>query len=265
MTTKTMKEISQEVTGIKEQSMFDKLNAIDVNGHTEEKNGLTYLSWAWAWSELKKQYPTAQYTIERFGEDRKPYLYDEDLGYMVFTSMTIDGLTHEMWLPVMDGANKAMKNKPYKYKGYKYVKGKKVWNKQTNGWEIEDKIVEPATMFDINKTIMRCLVKNISMFGLGLYIYAGEDLPESLIEEEPKEIEPKKEQKPQMNIDQEISVRCQKLISLGVDFGAQGTKDFIAKHMNGKFDVTKMSEEEKMTYIKVLNSMIKKKEKDNAK
>ena len=68
-----------------------------------------------------------------------------------------------MWLPVMDGANKAMKRTPYKYQT-KY-----------NG----EKTVEAATMMDINKTIMRCLVKNLAMFGLGLYIYAGEDLPET--------------------------------------------------------------------------------------
>ncbi len=87
---------------------------------------------------------------------------------MVFTKVTIEGLTHEMWLPVMDGANKAMKAKQYTYKT-KYA----------------EKTVEPATMFDINKTIMRCLVKNLAMFGLGLYIYAGEDLPEE--SEEQKE------------------------------------------------------------------------------
>jgi hypothetical protein len=73
-----------------------------------------------------------------------------------------------MWLPVMDGANKAMKRQPYTYK---------VWDRYNNKWQ--EKQVAAATMFDINKTIMRCLVKNLAMFGLGLYIYAGEDLPES--------------------------------------------------------------------------------------
>lgn len=148
-------------------SIFNKLNSINVNGHTEEKNGLTYLSWAWAWAEVKKLYPTAQYEIKKFGENQTPYLFDENTGYMVFTSVTIDNLTYEMWLPVMDGANKAMKNKPYTY-DTRYKKGL---------------VVEPATMFDINKTIMRCLVKNLAMFGLGLYIYAGEDLPQDEQEE----------------------------------------------------------------------------------
>lgn len=139
---------------------FEKLYKIDVNAKTEKKNGLTYLSWAWAWAEVKKVYPEATYNIKKF-EHNLPYVYDEDTGYMVFTDVTIDGLTHEMWLPVMDGNNKAMKNRPYTVR--------------TRTREIP---VSAATMFDINKTIMRCLVKNLAMFGLGLYIYAGEDLPE---------------------------------------------------------------------------------------
>lgn len=141
-------------------NVFETLNNSNVNGHTEEKNGLTYLSWAWAWAEVKKAYPDANYTIEKF--NGLPYVYDENTGYMVYTTVTIEGITHEMWLPVMDGANKAMKAEPYKY--------------QTRYGE---KTCEAATMFDVNKAIMRCLVKNLAMFGLGLYIYAGEDLPES--------------------------------------------------------------------------------------
>ena len=144
-------------------SVFEALNSANVNGHTEEKNGLTYLSWAWAWAEVKKAYPEANYSIVKF--NGLPYVYDENTGYMVYTTVTIEGITHEMWLPVMDGANKAMKAVPYTYKVRQY------------GKEVE-KAVKPATMFDINKTIMRCLVKNLAMFGLGLYIYAGEDLPE---------------------------------------------------------------------------------------
>lgn len=148
---------------------FKTLNTIDVNGHVEQKNGLNYLSWAWAWAELKKRYPDASYEIERF--DGKPYLFDEKTGYMVFTKLTVQGETYEMWLPVMDGANKAMLDRPYAYKA-------KVWDKKTKGYIEVTRSVKVATMFDINKTIMRCLVKNIAMFGLGLYIYAGEDLPE---------------------------------------------------------------------------------------
>lgn len=163
-----------------ENVRFEDVYKINVNEKAEEKNGLTYLSWAWAWAEFKKIYPTAQYTIKRF-ENNLPYVYDEKTGYMVFTEVTVDGLTYEMWLPVMDGANKAMKNEPYTYSVKKYEwdarKNRNVWN-----GEYEEKTVEAATMTDINKAIMRCLVKNLAMFGLGLYIYAGEDLPEGYIE-----------------------------------------------------------------------------------
>ena len=182
--------------------LFEELSSVNVNDKTENKNGLTYLSWAWAWSELKKKCPNAYYEIERFGEEKKPYLYDEDLGYMVFTKLTIDGLTHEMWLPVMDGNNKAMKKDAYQYKvknpNFKYAKKREdgVYrdNRGNEQKEFLIKTVNPATMFDINKTIMRCLTKNISMFGLGLYIYAGEDLPESLNEEVDEEAKEKAKQ-----------------------------------------------------------------------
>ena len=152
------------------ENLFEKLNKINVSDKTEDKNGLTYLSWTWAWSKIKSECPDATYEIKKF-ENNLPYVYDENTGYMVFTTMTIDNQTYEMWLPVMDGNNKAMLNHSYTYKVKEYKDGK--WS---GGYT--EKSVEPATMFDINKTIMRCLVKNISMFGLGLYIYAGEDLPE---------------------------------------------------------------------------------------
>lgn len=153
-------------------SVFEDLNGLNINGHTEEKmvsgTKLTYLSWPWAWAEVKKRYPDAHYDIWK-NERNLPYTYDPLTGFMVYTSVTIDGITHEMWLPVMDGANKAMKAEPYEY-ATKYGK----------------KCVEAASMMDINKTIMRCLVKNLAMFGLGLYIYAGEDLPETEKESAPQ-------------------------------------------------------------------------------
>lgn len=142
---------------------FEKLSAINVNNHVEKKKELSYLSWAWAWSEVKKACPDTRYDI-------KETEYDDALGFMCHTSVTIEGETLDMWLPVMDGANKSMKKTEYTYIGNSWVNGKRV--------EVE-KTVEAATMFDINKTIMRCLVKNLAMFGLGIYIYAGEDLPEA--------------------------------------------------------------------------------------
>lgn len=159
-----------------DKSIFSELNAVNVNEYVEKKQKLTYLSWAMAWQEVKKRYPEATYTIKRY--DDKPYVFDEDLGYMVFTEVTINDLTHEMWLPVMDGANKAMKNKAYTYQVKEYNYGKPTGN-------FIDKEVSAATMFDVNKTIMRCLTKNLAMFGLGLYIYQGEDLPEDPEETKP--------------------------------------------------------------------------------
>ena len=150
------------------QSTFDKLSAINVNAKVEKKSGLTYLSWAWAWSETKKHYPNASYRTIGDPMTQKPYFYDDNLGYMVMTEVTIDGETLPMWLPVMDGANKAMKNAPYSYTT-----------------RYGEKSVEAATMFDINKTLMRCLVKNLAMFGMGIYIYAGEDLPDTPAEPTP--------------------------------------------------------------------------------
>jgi hypothetical protein len=138
----------------KNKSVFERLSSINVNEHVEKKSNLTYLSWAWAWTATKTECPDATYKI---GQTE----YDEALGFMCHTSVTIEDETLEMWLPVMDGANKSMKKTAYSYSS-----------------RYGDKTVEAATTFDINKTIMRCLVKNLAMFGLGIYIYAGEDLPE---------------------------------------------------------------------------------------
>ena len=154
---------------------FDELIKVDVGEHIEGKNGLNYLSWTWAWSEFKKRCPDATYKIITF--DGLPYAYDEKTGYMVYTEITTNLETQMMWLPVMDSANNAMKSVPYTV---------------TNKWGKETE-VKAATMFDINKTIMRCLTKNMAMFGLGLYIYAGEDLPEEL--EEPAKTETPKQPK----------------------------------------------------------------------
>lgn len=178
------------------KELFEKLNALNVNEKTEKKNGLTYLSWAWAWAEFKKVCPDATYEVVKF--NGLPYAYDEDTGYMVYTTVTAGGVTHEMWLPVMDGANRAMKNDYYEYTVknplFKYAKlasDGKYYDKYNNEQkEYITKSCEPATMFDVNKAIMRCLTKNLAMFGLGLYIYAGEDLPES---EEPQKPDPVEE------------------------------------------------------------------------
>ena len=99
------------------KQVFKELFDLNLSDKTEKKKTgsqeLTYLSWAYAWAAVKERYPEAHYEIKKF--DGLPYVFDEKTGYMVYTEVTIDGITHEMWLPVMDGSNKAMKAEPYKY------------------------------------------------------------------------------------------------------------------------------------------------------
>ena len=127
-------------------SVFETLNAVNVNGHTEKKNNLTYLSWAWAWAEIKKAFPEAFYTIY---ENKDGWNYHTDgRTAWVKTGVTIDGIENIEYLPVMDFKNKSIP-------------------------------LEQITSFDVNKAIQRSLTKACARHGLGLYIYAGEDLPEA--------------------------------------------------------------------------------------
>lgn len=145
-----------------DSNVFKELFSLNVNDHVEKKNTgkvtLSYLSWSWAWAEIKKRYPDASYEIKMF--DNLPYSFDPRTGYMVYTTVTINEITHMMWLPVMDSHNEAMLD-----------------HSRTVKTKYSEYTVEACTMFDVNKTIMRCLTKNLAMFGLGLYIYSGEDLP----------------------------------------------------------------------------------------
>ena len=177
------------------KTTFMELRSINVNDHVEKKKTgeknrdgsdkeLTYLSWAWAWDEFKQVFPEATYEIKK-NPAGLPYFFDPQTGYMVYTTITAGGMTYEMWLPVMDSKNKAMKAEPYQYKT-KY----------------ETKTVDTATMFDVNKTIMRCLVKNMAMFGLGLYIYAGEDLPDDVdADDKPKASKATKKDEPKPTVE----------------------------------------------------------------
>ena len=127
-------------------NVFATLNAIDCSAHTERKNGLTYLSWAWAWAEVKKRYPSAVYTIY---ENANGWNYHTDgRTCWVKTGVTIEGLEHIEYLPVMDYRNASIP-------------------------------ADKVTSFDVNKAIQRSLTKACARHGLGLYIYAGEDLPEA--------------------------------------------------------------------------------------
>ena len=129
-----------------EKSVFATLNAINCNDHTERKNGLTYLSWAWAWAKVKEQYPTAFYTIYENADGL--FYHTDGRTCWVKTGVTIDGLEHIEYLPVMDYKNRSIP-------------------------------AEAVTSFDVNKAIQRSLTKACARHGLGLYIYAGEDLPEA--------------------------------------------------------------------------------------
>lgn len=127
-------------------SVFATLNAINCNDHTERKNGLTYLSWAWAWAKVKDAYPEAFYTIY---ENADGWFYHTDgRTCWVKTGVTINGIEHIEYLPVMDYKNRSI-------------------------------AAEAVTSFDVNKAIQRSLTKACARHGLGLYIYAGEDLPEA--------------------------------------------------------------------------------------
>ena len=127
------------------KSVFSTLNAVNCNEHTEKKNNLTYLSWAWAWAEVKKLYPNASYTIY---ENAQQWNYFTDgKTCWVKTGVTIEGLEHIEYLPVMDFRNNSIP-------------------------------ADKVTSFDVNKAIQRSLTKACARHGLGLYIYAGEDLPE---------------------------------------------------------------------------------------
>lgn len=133
-----------------EKSVFEVLNAIDCKEHIEKKNGLTYLSWAWAWQILKKHYPASTYTIY---EDEMGRNYHTDgRTCWVKTGVTVEGIEHIEYLPVMDFRNASI-------------------------------LVDKVTSFDVNKAIQRSLTKAVARHGLGLYIYAGEDIPDAADDE----------------------------------------------------------------------------------
>ena len=127
------------------ENYFVQLNKINVNDRTEKKGDLTYLSWAWAWAEVKKLFPEATYTIY---EDPNGMFYHTDgRTCWVKTGLTINGIEHIEYLPVMNNRNRSIP-------------------------------LEQVTSFDVNTAIQRSLTKAAARHGLGLYIYAGEDLPE---------------------------------------------------------------------------------------
>lgn len=142
---KEEKEVKENKNETKKKNYFEILNSINVSDKTEKKNGLTYLSWAWAWGEVKKLYPDANYKI--YETETGCIYWNDGKTAWVKTGVTINGIEHIEYLPVMDYRNKSI-------------------------------LVENITSFDVNKAIQRSLTKAVARHGLGLYIYAGEDLPE---------------------------------------------------------------------------------------
>ena len=140
---------------------FTALNAVDVSDKTERKNGLAYLSWAWAWGELKKRHPDATSTV--YETDNGNIYHTDGKTCWVKTGVTVNGIEHIEYLPVMDHRNQAIP-------------------------------LERVTSTDVNKAIQRSLTKAIARHGIGLYIYAGEDLPEGVDAPAPEPIEEPKQE-----------------------------------------------------------------------
>ena len=140
-------ETSKEGGYMPEENIFSKLNSINVNSFTEKKGNFTYLSWAWAVRELLQVDPKATWEVHKWGGDddinSRPYM-ETDAGFFVQVTVTVDGVDRTQVHPVLDNRNQA---------------------------------IEKPNAFQINTSIQRCLAKAIALHGLGLYIYAGEDLP----------------------------------------------------------------------------------------
>ena len=133
------------------ENYFAELYAINVNKYVEKKNGLSYVSWPFAWGEVKKLHPDATYTIYENADGL--FYHTDGRTCWVKTGVTVNGIEHIEYLPVMDFKNRSIP-------------------------------VDQITSFDVNKAIQRSLTKAVARHGLGLYIYAGEDLPESEAPEE---------------------------------------------------------------------------------
>ena len=145
---------------------FNALYDMNLGDKVEKKDGLSYLTWSEAWKAFKEIYPSATFRVVTNPDTKLPYFVDPQIGIMVFTEVTADDMTQQCFLPVLNSSMKPMRMEAYNYP---------VYDKQ-NRRQIE-KTCEAASMFDINKTIMRCLVKNLALYGVGLKLYQGEDIP----------------------------------------------------------------------------------------
>lgn len=181
-----------------EKNYFTELNAINVSDKTEKKNGLTYLSWAWAWGELKKLHPDATYTVY---ENKDGWLYHTDgRTCWVKTGVTVNGIENIEYLPVMDFRNNSIP-------------------------------ADKVTSYDVNKAVQRSLTKAVARHGLGLYIYAGEDLPEGEDKPQEKQTEKSPKAKPSAEITcTKCGVKIEPVIAkTGKTMTAQEISDFSRK------------------------------------
>lgn len=202
-----------------EQSVFQTLNAINVQDHVEKKNGLSYLSWAWAWSEVKKVYPNANYKIyERQTEWGEVNYFTDGRTCWVKTGVEINGLEHIEELPVMDFRNKSIP-------------------------------LDKVTSFDVNKAIQRSLTKALARHGLGLYIYAGEDLPET-----DKQKEEEESLKKVLPVYTELRTEME---SLGIDFRGEYNQWICEKADVHTQNNTELNLEQLNRVIKVYKTLIK--------
>lgn len=179
-----------------ENKIYETLNKINVNDKTEKKGNLTYLSWAWAWAEAKKAFPSLKRTV-----------YEDPNGHNYFTDgktawvkvgVEIEGLEYIDYLPLMDARNNSLQ-------------------------------LERVTSFDVNKTIQRSTTKALALHGLGLYIYAGEDLPDGEVPAPPKV-----EEKPVLTLQHEGWAKAEKYVSENAKKGAS----FIVSMLERKYMLT---------------------------
>jgi len=178
------------------ENYFTQLNGINVNGKTEKKNGLTYLSWAFAWGEVKKLFPDATYAIY---DNKDGWNYHTDgRTCWVKTGVTVNGIEHIEELPVMDHRNRSI-------------------------------ALESVTSFDVNKAIQRSLTKAVARHGLGLYIYAGEDLPEGEAEEK---LAPAITSDPPMRVDLSCADCGKEIFSY---YDRNGKKVSASRHASGAY------------------------------
>ena len=146
--------VSQDGASSTKMSLVHELLKLSVKDHTEKKNGLSYLSWAWAWTEALKADHTANFEVKMFDGGESPYMVVNGTG-MVWVTVTMFGKPMTCFLPIMDHRNKP---------------------------------IQQPDAFQVNTSLMRCMTKALALHGIGLYIYAGEDLPE---QDEPVKTEAK--------------------------------------------------------------------------